>query len=436
MPFSKTFAGLVMLGIVPLVVSTFFGMHFYMFIVYNALLLMLLIVDINISPSTKTIEVSRECDLKLSMASENIIKIKIRNNSGRLIVLEAVDEIPSYMEIKDRTVKIDALPHASSEGEYIVVPQKRGEFTFGSIHVRYRGVLKLCMKYAKFDTEEKYKVYPNLNDLKKFSFASLKKNLLMHGNKRQKTYGVGTEFESLREYAEGDDYRKVNWMATARSNKLIMNTYEPERNQQVYIFLDSSRVMNSEINYIKKLDYAINSAFLLAEIAGQKGDNIGLVVFDSEVKRFVKAGKGMVHFHNLAENLYNVQENFVTADYNNALLYLNRYQKRRSLLCIFTDLFNSDEAFELVKALKSIGKHHIPLVITIKDTRVYDMAEREVEEGFDIYTKCAAIKELEEREKVQRIFTQSGIPSIDIPPDRLSMEVVNKYLTMKAMMQI
>jgi uncharacterized protein (DUF58 family) len=436
MPFSKTFAGFIILGIIPIVLSAFFGLALYIFILYNLILLGLLIVDFIITPGTNMLEIRRECDRKLSMGGENTIKILVRNNGSHVINIEARDEVPSYMEVVGGTLNIKAVPHFENSGTYMVVPQKRGEYTFGDIHIRYRGILKLCVKYGRFEALESLKVFPNLKDLKRYSFASLRKNLVLIGNKKMKTYGLGTEFESLREYSEGDDYRKVNWLATARSSKLIVNNYEPERNQQVYIMLDSSRVMNTEINYIKKLDYAINSAFLLAEIAGKKGDNIGLLVFDKDVKRFVKSGKGMAHFSTIADNLYNVEENFVTADYDNALFYLGKHQRRRSLLCIFTDLFNSQEALSLVKALKISGRNHIPLVITIKDMRVYDMAVNKINKVTDIYDKCAAVKEIDEREKIQRIFKSAGIASIDIPPDKLSMEVVNKYLNMKAMMQL
>ncbi len=436
MPFSKTFAGFIILGIIPIVLGAFFGLSFYIFIVYNLILSGLLFIDFIITPGADKLEIRRECDRKLSMGSENIIKIIVRNKGSHVLHIEARDEVPSYMDVMGGTIRIKSVPHYENSGSYTVVPQKRGEYAFGDIHIRYRGVLKLCMKYVRFNTKESLKVFPNLKDLKRYSFASLRKNLVLIGNKKMKTYGIGTEFESLREYSEGDDYRKVNWLATARSSKLIVNNYEPERNQQVYIMLDSSRVMNTEINYIKKLDYAINSAFLLAEIAGKKGDNIGLLVFDKDVKRFVKSSKGMTHFSTIADNLYNVEENFVTADYDNALFHLCKYQRRRSLLCIFTDLFNSQEALALVKALKTTGRNHIPLVITIKDMRVYEMAANKISTVTDIYDKCAAVKEIDEREKIQRIFESAGIASIDIPPDKLSMEVVNKYLNMKAMMQL
>lgn len=436
MPFSKLFAILLALGTIPILIASLIGMEFYVFIIYNLLLIVLFIYDYRITPGKELLEVSRICDNKLSMGTENDIVINIRNNSDYYLDIEAIDEIPQYMKTKNTVVKFRAVPHYDAGGKYVVIPQKRGEFIFGKIHVSYSGVLRLCRKTGKYNLEGKYKVYPNLKDLSKYGLSTLKKNQLIQGVKKIKSYGDGTEFESLKEYNEGDDYRKVNWLATARANKLIVNTYEPEKNQQVMIMLDSSRVMNSEINFIKKLDYAINSSFLLADIAIKKGDNVGVMVFDSSVKRFIKPGKGVGQFQLLADNLYNVEENFVSADYAGALTYLNQYHKRRSLLCIFTELFNADEALQLSTALKNIAKNHVPMVITIKDMRIYQISERPIKETKDIFLKSASMKLLEERRKIQKVFNDSGIAVVDVPPDKLSVEVVNKYLAMKTMLQI
>ncbi|MFZ5988599.1 MAG: DUF58 domain-containing protein [Bacillota bacterium] len=436
MPFSKLFSLLVVLGIIPVLIGSLIGLEFYVFILYNLILAALFIIDYKITPRSKDLEITRLCDDKLSMGTENEITINIRNNSNYFINIEAIDEVPQYMETRKRVVKLKAVPHYETEGKYTVVPQKRGEYTFGRVHIKYNGVLRLCSKKGLYDLSNSYKVYPNLKDLSKFGLAAIKKSQLIQGIKKVRSYGGGTEFESLREYNEGDDYRKINWPATARANKFIVNTYEPEKNQQVMIMLDSSRVMNSEINYIKKLDYCINAAFLLADVAIKKGDNAGVMVFDSSVKRFIKPGKGAGQFQLIADNLYNVEENFVSADYRGALTYLNQNQKRRSLLCIFTELFNADEALQLASALKGLARHHIPLVITIKDMRLYALSEVNIKQTNDIYLKTSSIKLIKEREKVQKIFQNSGIAVLDVPPDKLSIEVVNRYLAMKTMMQI
>ncbi|WP_010249900.1 DUF58 domain-containing protein [Acetivibrio cellulolyticus] len=436
MPFSMRFVGLLTLGIIPVIIASFVGLEFYAFLAYNIIMFSLLIIDFRATPGKKLLEVERICYEKLSMGVENEIGINIRNNSGYSLEIEALDEVPAYMKTKNAVVSVRVSPHYEVCGKYYVIPEKRGEFTFGKIHIRYSGIMGLCMKNGSFDLENNYKVYPNLKDLSKYGLAAIKKSQLIHGIKKNKSFGTGTEFESLREYSEGDDYRKINWMATARSNKFIVNTYEHEKNQQVMIMLDSSRVMNSEINYIKKLDYSINAAFLLADVAIKKGDNAGVMVFDSTVKRFIKPGKGTGQFQLIAENLYNVEENFVSADYMGALTYLNQNHKRRSLLCIFTELFNADEAFQLATALKSLAKHHLPLVVTIKDMRLYDYAEGDVDDTKGFFTKVASMKMIREREKIQKIFNDSSIAVVDVPPDKLSIEVVNKYLNMKSMMQI
>lgn len=436
MPFSKTFALLVFAGIIPIIAGTFTGGLIYIFLFYNILLIILLTVDLILTPGPKLLEVSRECDEKFSLGADNEVYLRFRNNSRHFLNVELVDEVPAYFSIKNHVVKINSVPNDEIAGKYIVNPQKRGEFTFGSVHIRYKGLLKLCSKKARFDISNNYKVYPNLKDLRRYSLAALKKSQLIQGVRKTKGFAMGTEFESLREYSEGDDYRKINWMATSRTNKIIVNSYEPEKNQQIFIMVDSSRVMNSEIEYIKKLDYAINSSFLLADFVIKKGDNAGLLVFDSKVRRFIKPGKGMAHFQLIAENLYNVEENFVTADYQGALLYLNENHKRRSLICIFTELFNKDEALALVVALKGAARNHIPLVITIKDLRIYEMMKADLKEQNDVYLKSAAIKMVEEREKIKKVFVEAGIALIDIEPDKLSIEVMNKYLMMKSSLQI
>jgi uncharacterized protein (DUF58 family) len=436
MPFCKWFAVLIASGIIPILAGSLIGAGYFIFFVYNILLVMLLIFDLIITPSKNLLEVERVCDEKFSLGVENKVIIKVRNNSDYKLDLEFMDEIPLYFNIKENIVSINALPHEYCEGEYIVTPEKRGRYSFGNIHCRYNGILKLCRKSIKINLIKDYKVYPNLKDLRKFSLSAYKKSQLALGIKKEKVYSIGTEFESLREYCEGDDYRKINWMATARADKLVVNTYEPEKNQQVFIMIDTSRVMNSEINFIKKLDYAINSAFLLADFAIKKGDNTGLLVFDSEVKRYIKPGKGTTHFQLIAENLYNAEENFVSADYQGALVYLNEHQKRRSLLCIFTELFNSDEAMSLALSLKNIAKNHIPFVITIKDLRIYEIANNEIKNSNDVFLRGSAIKSIEEREKIRRVFQNMGIACMDIPPDELSIEVLNKYLNMKSMLQI
>lgn len=436
MPFSRRFISLILLGVIPILIGSIFGAAFHVFVLYNAVLFMLLAVDLALTPRPRFLTAERICEEKLSLGADNEVRLRVRNNSRYPLHLQLMDDIPPLFSVSGLPVGIRVGPHDEADGSFRVAPRKRGEFAFGTVVCRYAGVLKLCTKQVRFKLEKSCKVYPNLKDLRRFSLAVINKSRLLQGNRRSRDFGLGTEFESLREYNDGDDYRKINWPATARRGKLIVNNFEPEKNQQVVILLDSSRVMNSEIEYVKKLDYAINSAFVLADFVIRKGDNAGLLVFDSEVRRFVKPGKGTGHFQLMAENLYNVEENVVTADYENALTYLSGQQKRRSLLCLFTELYNKEEALRLAAALKSIARNHVPLVITIRDPRVHQLAAAEIRQSRDVFVKGAAARLEAERDMVQRVLRDSGIACMDIEPDALSVEVINKYLSMKANLQV
>jgi uncharacterized protein (DUF58 family) len=436
MLFSRLFVILILLGIIPISIAALFGGAFYMFVIYNALLAALFLIDLVITPRPRFVTAERICEEKLSLGVENEIGFRVRNSSNYALQLMLRDDIPPYFAVRNQPVRIRVGPHEEAAGSFWVTPKKRGEFVFGRVACRYSGILRLCTKSTVFLLERSYKVYPNLKDLRKYSLAAIKKSNLLQGSRRSRDFNLGTEFESLREYNTGDDYRKINWQATARRSKLIVNNYEPEKNQQIFVLLDSSRVMNSEIEYVKKLDYAINSAFVLADFVTRKGDNAGLLVFDSEVRRFVKPGKGTGHFQLIAENLYNVEENLVTADYENALTYLTGQQKRRSLLCIFTELFNKEEALRLAAVLKSIARNHVPLVVTIRDPRIHQLANATIRQTRDVFVKGAASRLEEERDKVQRVLRDSGIACMDIEPDSLSVEVINKYLNMKASLQV
>ncbi len=432
MSFSRLFIFLVFAGIIPIAVGWIFNAAFLVFVVYNAALLVLWAVDAVITPGKSCLEVSRICEERFSLGASNEVVIKVRNNSRYDLLIEFRDEIPQHFTAEKTTVKAYACKYSFGEAKYHVVPRKRGQFIFGCIHARYDGVLKLCKKFCRFETSMKCKVYPNLKDLNRCSLDAVSRLWLHDPSRRIKAYAMGTEFESLKEYTEGDDYRKINWMATARANKLIVNNYEPEKNQQVLILMDCSRVMNPEINGIKKLDYAVNSAFVLADSIIRSGDNAGLVVFDDKVRRFIKPGKGQEQFRLICESLYDVRENFVTADYEGVLSFINLHQKRRSLLCFFTEMFNCDEAARFAAALVKSASRHVPLIISIRDERVYKAAFMNIRSSDELFLKCAAIRLVNERENALKVLRSYGIACIDTAPDKLSMEVIKQYLKMKA----
>ena len=403
-----------------------------MFVLVNFLLLVLFAADYIITPSLKHFSAERVLDVNLSLSAENTVEIIVRNNSDKAVTVRVRDDVPEHFlssDVSAHRVKISAKGYHTFT--YTVTPLKRGAYFFPAIHLKVYGLLGLCTKQKKFVTDTNYRVYPNMKDITKYRLNSVNKNMFLSGIKRLRTVANGGEFNSLREYTSEDPYNIINWNATSTRGELIVNTYTPEKNQHVYVMMDSSRVMNSEIDYIKKLDYSINACFLLADYCIRGGDNIGLTVFDRTVQRFVHAGKGQAQMDVLARSLYDVECSETSANYDNAFIAFNSAVKRRSLVFIFTELFNADEAARFAASVKKHMGKHLVFTITINNPKQKALAEGEAENEKDVYVKAAAIKFMQDRRKIKNILRGAGIMNSDVDPDKLSLSVVAHYLDVK-----
>jgi len=399
------------------------------FAVSIVVLAILLVLDIIKTPKPNKITVFREMEVKLSLNADHIVAITVLNHSDKRLYVEVRDDIPEHFEFETINEEGFVSGHYQRTFSYRLKPLKRGEFIFPAINYRYKGVLGFITRQGKDATPATYKVYPNMKDISKYSLSALSKNIFLSGIKKIRTATTGGEFDSLRAYNEGDSEKTVNWKATARKNELIVNTYVPERNQYIYVLLDASRVMNSVYNNIKMIDYGINASFLLADHCIRGGDNIGLIAFDSEVRRVVKPGKGAAQFSLLAEELYNVEENENSANYDEAFSKLSAMQKRRSLVFIFTELFNAEETERFAKAVKNRLKGHLVYSITMKDPRIDCMAKGEGTD--DVYLKSSSLKFMEDRKAIAKTLSGYGIHNIDVEPDKLSLAAVAEYLNVK-----
>lgn len=402
------------------------------FILYNLVCFAILTLDYFLSPSNEEFEIERIGEDKLSIYEGEKIRFRVYNKSGRKVYMEIKDDIPDfYFEAYEKVMKGYIMPHSKKDFEYEVVPRKRGAFKFGDIHIRYESNLKLCMKQFKVPLQREYKVYPNLKDLKKYKLAVYNSKFHSTGYKSFKMLGNGTEFESLRDYVLGDEYRKINWKATARENRPIVNQYEPEKNQHVYMLIDTGRPMSYSVRGYKKLDVAINTALLLSDIVNQNGDRSGLMLFNTEVNNLIMPGKGHNHRNRLMEALYHIEHTNDTSNYEEAFYHLKRKERRRSLIFLFTDFDTIEEAEEMMKVLSVLSKNNIVIAILLEDEKLEKMASISAEKEHEVFNKGVAIELLKERKKIIHKLNAKGIMSIECPPEKLAMNVINKYLYTK-----
>jgi len=427
---SKRFVLLLIVGVIPAVLAYVTDVGAYAFLAYNILLFILLAIDFSISPKPEKFQFSRVMESKLSLAAWNRIEIVIENPEEYILKAKIRDHIPDSFMAGNEIISFIITPGATKIS-YDVKPVKRGDYEFIDMHIRVLGLLGLCVRSKTLPVSDKVKVYPNLKDLRNHYLTIVHRKRLLSGVQKVRQLGVGTEFESIREYNPGDDYRHINWQVTARAGQVYVNRYEPEKNQYVYLMIDASRVMNEEIGGIKRLDYAINAAFIVAETAMDNGDNIGLLAFDNEIQRLIKPAKGTTHFRRLAESLYNIDISDSSADYEKVFSTLQNIQNRRSLVLLFTDPYNFEHVNEIISSWKRYAPRHRVIVLSIKNPSLGIAANMRTNDAESVFTKSAAIKLFDDRRRIFSVLEKSGIPSLETAPDTFTIDVINRYISLK-----
>lgn len=391
----------------------------------------LVVADYLITARPGAIEVERINDSKLSLGADNLVTLLLANRGRRPVRFLLRDEYP-YQFVCDTTVLAGEVPpYDIFEARYHVRPLQRGDYGFGDVNIRYASALKTFVRQARYPAAAPVKVYPNVLDIRKYDLLARKGLLFELGLRPARVFGTGTEFERLREYNTDDEFRRINWKATARRGKPIAAEYETERSQYIVSVIDTGRLMRPPIGDLAKLDYAINTALLLAYVATLKGDHVGLLTFADDVRTYLAPRRGRGQFYRMLEALYNVQFEPVEADYARALAYLGVKHKRRSLVVVFTDLVTLDAAKPLIAHMARLAQRHLPLCVVISDPNVTRLAGLPPRDSGAVYQRAVAEMLLDERQVVLDTLNRSGVLTLDVPADKLSVSVINKYLELK-----
>ncbi len=397
----------------------------------------LLVADWQMTPPPSAWEVVRSHDDRLSLAAWNRVAVTITLGWGmRPLPVWLRDETSPTFAISDEQRILPGMvtPKATTTLVYYLRPPRRGDYAFGDLHLRWGSVLGLLRRQATFPAAGPVKVYPNLVDVKKYDLLLRKNRLWELGLRNTRLLGAGSEFERMREYQPDDEYRKINWKATARRGKPITMEFETERSQNLVALLDVGRMMRSPVGDVAKMDYAINAVLLLAYVATQKSDRVGVMTFADEVQSWLAPRTGKGQFHRMLELLYAVQGQPVEPDYGRVFGYLASRQSRRSLVLVFSDLTGSVAADALVAGMLRLRRGHLPLLVTMRDPTVEQMARQPIADGAALYQRSVAESLLNEREVRLEQLRRHGVLTLDVPADELSVALIDRYLEIKARM--
>ena len=378
------------------------------------------------------IQAFRQCADRFSNGDENEVSIRVESSYTYPVSLEVIDEIPVVFQKRDVDFRTKLQANEGKTITYRLRPTRRGVYSFGYVRVFVTGRIGLVSRRYTCAEPLDIKVYPSYLMLHQYELLAMSDNLTELGIKRVRRVGHHTEFEQIKEYVKGDDYRTINWKASARRHELMVNVYQDERSQQIYNVIDKGRVMQQAFRGMTLLDYAINASLVLSYVAMRKEDKAGLVTFDEHFDTFVPASRQPGYMQTLLENLYSQQTTFGETDFSALCVHLHKHVSKRRLLVLYTNFSSIGGMNRQLSYLKQLNRQHRLLVVFFEDVDLKEYIAQPAKDTEGYYRHVIAEKFAYEKRLIVSTLKQHGIYSLLTTPENLSIDVINKYLEMKA----
>jgi uncharacterized protein (DUF58 family) len=424
---TRRFALVVLLAAVVLVVV---GEPVAFWVVNGALLACAGVDALLARPSS--VEVSRELPEVLSLGAHAEVRWQIRNLSRRRLRVAIADELAPSWRAGTRRARYRLRAGGVAEASTTIRPSRRGRFDVSTLVVRVDGPLGLGARQRARELPAVLRVYPPFRSRDEAELRINKARILEVGLRSAQGLGGGTEFDQLRDYNVDDEFRRIDWAATARTGKAIVRTYRAERNQTVVCLLDNGRVMAGRVDCVPRVEHAMDAVMMLTAVATRLGDRAGLVAFDQSVQAIVPPGHSRDHLGRVTEAMYELEPQLAESDYRGAFTQTLARFRRRTMLVIFTDLVEQAVGESLLPALPLIARSHLVVVAAVQDPEVLRWSEQDPVDATEAYRKAAAVSALEERRRTAARLRGMGATVVDDAPGRMAPRLADAYLRVKA----
>jgi uncharacterized protein (DUF58 family) len=424
---------------IPLGIAVLFIFSYYISFLFDVALALLIFIFLAILIDTLLlysrnpgITAKREVADRLSNGDDNHIRIEIENNYGFKAQLKVIDDLPP--QFQDRNWYRDITINSGSIAivDYSLKPLQRGEYNFGAINIYAQSPLRLVIRRYTIDQDETVKVYPSYIQMRRYQLLAATNKLQESGAQRLRKLGQSMEFEQIKEYVRGDDYRNINWKATARKGgDLMVNNFTDERSQQIYCVINKGRTMKMPFEGMTLLDYAINATLVISNTALIKQDKAGLITFAENLDTFLPADKKPTQMNLLLEQLYRQQTAFLEPDLEKLFSVIRNRITQRGLILLFTNYESFESLERELPSLKRIAHYHLLVVIFFENTELKQLIEGKAVTTEDIYIKTIAEKYSFEKKLIVKELQKNGILSVLTTPEKLTINALNKYLEIK-----
>jgi uncharacterized protein (DUF58 family) len=401
--------------------------------IYVILLTLFIIFDALILPRQRKILIRRITPNRVSLGSPVRIIFEVQNNCRRKVELCLAEDAPSTIDVEPKICRAILESGESTSLEYRLVARRRGRHELSFIDVRILPAMGLLFRQFRVKIPVVLHVFPNLMNLKRYELLTRRGLSYEQGLAKLKMIGQGSEFESLRHYVSGDEMSRIEWKASAKRTKLIVKNYQPERQQSIIVAIDVGRATAGEFGGLSRVDYLVNATLMLAFVALRQNDWFSMVAFSDRIESYLPPVNGIKNIDRVARALFELQPRLVESDYGAACRFLGLKNRKRSLLCMMTDVVDSDASNVIIAYMSRFARYHLPLAITLSNPEVSHVAEESLAECEDLYSKAVALDTLTAREKALLVMRQKGISVLDVPPAHLTPELINRYTMIKSM---
>ncbi len=402
------------------------------FLAVNAGLVLLAMVDGLAATRPDRVGIARQVPDVVVLGAEDDITWDVTNPTGRRLRVAFADELAPSLQAASRRGRVTVPAHDAVEVATAIRPRRRGRFEISVLTVRVQGPLGLASRQGSRRQPAVLRVYPPFRSRDEAELRINRARILEVGLRSAQGRGGGTEFDQLREYSVDDEFRRIDWSATARAGKAIVRTYRAERNQTVISLLDNGRIMAGRVDGVPRIEHAMDAVMMLTAVSTRLGDRAGLVLFDREVRSVVAPGHGRDQLGRVTEAMYAVDPVLAESDYLGAFAATLARFRRRAMLVLFTDLVEQAVGETLLPALPLISRSHVVVVAAVQDPDVLRWALTTPTDAAGAYRKAAAVSALDERRRATARLRGLGATVVDAPPGRLAPLLADAYLKVKA----
>lgn len=399
--------------------------------VLNAVLLVVALVDFRSAPGPDRFTIIREHPTNVVQGGTATIGWRVENRSDRTLHIRLTDDLAPSLGAEERGGEVSVPSHNAATMTTTIRPTRRGRFTPEAMTVAVGGPLGLVWRQRVVPTPSTLQIIPPFRGRKVAESRIRRARTLELGSRTSRGIGGGSEFEQLREYSQEDQFRHIDWGATARTGRPIVRVYQPEPNQSVIVLLDNGRLMAGNVGGIPRLEHGIDATVTLATVAVALGDRVGLVTFDQQSLAVVPPGSSATQVARLTNVMFDLFPVLLESDYAEVFRSTVARFRRRSLLVLITELTGAAARDSLFPALPTLVRHHNVLLACVRDPELTAWADDTVGDVDEVFRAGAAAAALRERERLLGQARALGAKVVDAEPGELPGKVADAYISWK-----